>query len=68
MNIPKIQCTLVTDKNKRLKQLVKEHGDQWFVLTPIQNVQCFDGGQGVKVVSSDGRHERWVRYPEEIRF
>jgi hypothetical protein len=44
---------------KRLKQLVKEFGDQWRVVRSQDTVQCLNG-PGVFVESMCGRHTRWV--------
>lgn len=63
----KIECEIV-HTNKRLKQLVKEYGDTWNAVTPIQNLQCFNNRLGVGVESLDGKHKRWVEYPSQIRF
>jgi hypothetical protein len=53
---------------KRLKQVVKEYGVEWFVISPLRKMQCFDNTLGVKVRSYCGEHTRNVRYPSQILF
>lgn len=50
--------------NKRMKQLLKEFGPVWAVVTELRIALCFDG-PGVLIRSLDGLHERWVK-PEWI--
>ena len=45
--------------DKRLKQLIKQHGDIWIVLRYKLNVRCLPGG-GYYIMSKDESHERWV--------
>jgi len=63
----KVKCT-INPVTARLKQLVKEYGDDWWLIEPLCKVQCFDNEVGALVESKDGGHSRWVRYPDEIRF
>ena len=51
--------------NKRLKQIVQEHGKLWKLLKECP-VQCFNGATGLFIESMDGRHSRWIR-PEEAK-
>jgi hypothetical protein len=44
---------------KRLKQLIKEYGEQWTELYRLK-AQCFNGMLGVMIESKDGKHTRWV--------
>ena len=62
----KVECKILP-KTKRLKQLIKEHGEEWSAISSVQPVMCFDNDLGVKVLSKLG-HVRWVKYPEEIQF
>jgi hypothetical protein len=48
--------------SKRLKQLIKEHGDVWVVHhTEAVPMQCFDGGMGVFISCLTAKHSRNVR-------
>lgn len=47
--------------NKRLKQLIKEFGEDWIVDSYPRKMQCFEGEEGVRVCSWDGEHIRNVR-------
>ena len=47
---------------KRLKQLIKQHGDEWIVVQENVPVQCFtDSDVGTKICSLNLHHSRWVR-------
>ncbi len=61
------QCEILP-KTKRLKQVIKEFGNQWFAVSPIKKMQCFDNALGVQVRSKCGNHNRNVRYPSQILF
>ena len=58
-----IRKVILKPNNKRLKQLIKEHGELWSVDIEARPVQCFNGGLGV-FISTVG-HSRWVK-PEDI--
>lgn len=58
--------TIITSNNKRLKQLVHDHGDQWEIISMPKPLQCYNNNIGIKVRSLDGLHERWVLFPQEI--
>lgn len=45
---------------KRLKQLIKQHGECWSLLEKRSQVACFEG-PGLFVESADKTHTRWVR-------
>jgi len=45
--------------NKRIKQLIKAHGDIWVVLRHKKNVQSLPAG-GYFIMSKDEDHARWV--------
>jgi len=62
-----IRCE-IQPQTQRLKQLIKEFGKEWRVLSPIQETLCFNGDLGVHVESLCGKHNRWVQYPHEIYF
>jgi hypothetical protein len=62
-----IRCEIIPD-TKRLKQIVKEFGREWRVISPIQYPQCFNGRTGVHVESLCKKHNRWVEYPSQIIF
>lgn len=58
----------VEPKSKRGKQLVKEHGTTWYLMTPHSGVEsmsarmpCFDNALGFRIKSLDGEHTRNVR-------
>lgn len=54
--------------NKRLKQIIKEHGEVWSVMTAEKSVQCFnDSKTGVFIESKSKLHSRWVR-PTDIIY
>ena len=46
--------------DKRLKQLIKKHGDTWVVLKSDMNAQPCLPGAGYYVMSQDETHKRWV--------
>jgi hypothetical protein len=46
-------------KTKRLKELIKLHGEWWKVIDR-RSVQCFDN-MGIYVESLDGKHKRWIK-------
>lgn len=46
--------------NKRLKQVIKQHGRCWLVLRTQDSVPCFDGRAGIFIESMDGEHTRWI--------
>lgn len=52
--------------SKRLKELVRLHGDVWRVRRLEMSVQCFNGDPGVFIEALDGAHSRWVR-PDEVK-
>lgn len=53
-------------KDKRLKQLIKEHGEKWDIIK-FGNPVCFCDS-GIFIQSTDGKdHKRWVR-PNEVEF
>jgi len=62
----RVKCELITDKNKRLKQLVKQFGRDWFAISQAQPVQCFNGCLRIRIEDITGSHNRWIKYPEEI--
>lgn len=62
-NLPRV-VTLLPD-NKRLKQIIREHGEQWLVLED-RNVQCFSGERGLFIEALHGSHQRWV-LPSQVR-
>ena len=47
-------------KSNRLRQLIRDHGDQW-VMTRGMPCACFGGQLGIEVRSLDETHIRWVR-------
>jgi hypothetical protein len=53
--------------NKRLKQLVKEHGARWRVLQEWPSLACFSGRPGLLIVSESGAHSRWVELDQVRR-
>lgn len=67
METKKVKCKIIPN-NKRLKQLVKEFGEVWWAVSPIQKFICFDNGLGVTVESIDGKHKRHVQYPDQIQI
>lgn len=46
--------------NKRLKQLIKEHGPLWWQIGPRERMQCFNNQMGARIRSQDGLHDRNV--------
>lgn len=46
--------------NKRLKQLIKFHGNQWHQINDLEFMPCFNHAPGVRIRSLDGKHERNV--------
>lgn len=46
--------------NKRLKQVIAEHGSVWVIITSVSPMQCFDNRDGVMVESLDKLHRRNV--------
>lgn len=54
-----MKCKILPN-NKRLKQLVKEHGEVWNQLTGIEFPHCFNGEPAVLIESLDRSHKRWV--------
>ena len=63
----KVKCKIIPN-NKRLKQLVKEYGEIWYVISPIKRFICFNNELGVTVESLNGEHERHVQYPDQIQI
>lgn len=53
--------------NKRIKQLIRAHGDVWEVMWSCR-MPCFDGSLGLAVRSLDGTHERNVRASDTRAF
>ena len=53
-------CKLLP-KNKRLKQIFKEHGNEWVIVQEAESVVCLDHGPGLLVETRNGEHFRWVR-------
>ena len=52
----------VTANSKRGKQLIKEHGDVWYMTTGVSwRMPCFDGALGFSIYSLDSTHGRNVR-------
>jgi hypothetical protein len=49
-------------KRKRLKQLIREHGCMWKVVSGPEPMPCFNGDLGVHVESIDGTHRRNVHF------
>lgn len=46
----------------RLRQLIKEHGDEWIVHhSESVPMQCFNGDHGAFISSIDAKHSRNVR-------
>ena len=45
----------------RLKQLRKQHGPTWIMLSLPEPMQCFDGDMGIRIKSMDGTHVRNAR-------
>jgi len=45
----------------RLKQLRKEHGSTWIMVTLPEPMQCFDGDMGIRIKSIEGKHVRNAR-------
>lgn len=59
-----MKTVILLPTNKRAKQLIKEHGEEWeFIQT--QKVQCFND-EGIMIKSLNGKHFRWVRKQEVI--
>lgn len=54
------ELVTVLPADKRLKQLVREHGTVWSIKED-RSVACFGWERGLYVASLDGKHERWVR-------
>ena len=50
---------LLLPTNKRAKQLIKEYGEEWEILTQTY-VQCFED-IGILIVSKNNNHTRWVK-------
>lgn len=48
-------------QTKRLKQLIKDHGDVWLCISLPHPMQCFNNDEGVRIESLDGTHCRNVR-------
>ena len=55
MRIVKLQ-----PNNKRLRQLIKEHGSLWWQIGPRERMQCFNNQMGTRIRSQDGLHDRNV--------
>lgn len=51
---------------KRLKQLIKQFGEEWHLIGEVRQPQCFNGENAVMVQSICKKHLRWVAYPEDI--
>lgn len=61
-----MECELLPN-NKRLKQLIKEFGQVWIILSSKpKKMQCFDTKLGVHITSLNLKHNRNVRFPEDI--
>ena len=58
----------ITPGDKRLKQLVKEHGYIWRFKKFNPGCQCFNGNPGYYAQSIDESHIRWIEkeFVEEI--
>jgi len=54
--------------DKRLKQLLKEHGNIWRFIRYSPNISCLDV-PGYYAESLDGSHERWIeqKFVEELK-
>ena len=59
---------ILNASNKRLKQLMKEHGHQWIMLSEIKPMACFDNEKGCHIQSLDGKHIRNVRLTDISTF
>lgn len=59
----------ITHGDKRLKQLIKQHGNIWRFKRYSPGCQCFDGNPGYYAESLDKSHIRWIEseYVEEIK-
>lgn len=53
-----MKTAVIINQNKRLKQLVKQHGEEWEVLWGPEPMQCFNNSMGVHIRSLDGSHRR----------
>lgn len=50
--------------NKRLKQLIKQHGNQWHQIKQ-KPVQCFND-IGILITSKDKSHTRWIKPQDKL--
>ena len=59
----------VTSGDKRLKQLIKQHGEIWRFKRYSPGCQCFGGNPGYYAQSIDETHVRWIEqeFVEEIK-
>ena len=56
------QVVRLRPTTKRLKQLIRQHGRRWRCAGDQQPKPCFDGEDGVLIVSTQGgKHVRNVR-------
>jgi len=60
-----LEQVTILPNDKRLKQLIKRHGNRWEFIR-CGNPSCFNDA-GVFIRSLDGNHKRWVR-PDDIDF
>jgi hypothetical protein len=56
----KNQIVKLLPANKRLKQVIKEHGNCFRIVAPPAPLQCFDNAEGVLVESIKTKHLRNV--------
>ncbi len=57
--LPRVRMLPTT---KRLKQLIKVHGEFWRIIRGHAHLPAFNGEPGVLVESLDGKkHSRWIR-------
>ena len=52
--------------SKKLKQLIKQHGDQWIPLGEPKPLQCFNNEMGLLIASQDKKHFRNVLVSDVI--
>ena len=57
-----MKTIILHPSNKRLKQLIKEFGNEWVVINEEESVQCLDNQAGILVAPpNNDRVLRWIK-------
>lgn len=67
--MPQEETVTLLPDTKRLKQLIKAHGNRWLVVRREKSVACFNGRPGLMIatdITDEPQHLRWVE-PHQIK-